>query len=53
MKINVKCLYAFKLRGERIMFKHSLDIEAAFSGKRARNPLVNYPFPTMGAFLTH
>ena len=36
MKINVKCL--FKLRGEkgklylaRIMFKHSLDIEAAFS----------------------
>jgi len=26
MKINVKCL--FKLRGERIMFKHSLDIEA-------------------------
>jgi len=21
------------------MFKHSLDIEAAFSGKRARNPL--------------
>merc|ERR1712045_1050773 len=28
MKINVKCLYYFKLRGERIMFKHSLDIEA-------------------------